>query len=134
MAGHTFGKAGVVKPVFLPIIRDVAVGTLARIMVGPVMTIYAFGVAGMVNEYLIPGSCAVTPRALPLVMPQRRFISMALDTIISVNMVERDDQPIVGDMASATSEIGVMIGGTKMALLTIGQADMIERGLLPVCY
>ena len=134
MAGRTFGEAGVVKPVFLPVIRVVAIGTLARIMVGPVVTIYTFGVTGMVKENLIPGGCAVAPRALPLIMPQWCFIYMALDTIISINVIKCYCQPIVGHMASATSEIGVMIGRVKMALLTIGQSNVIKQDLLPIRY
>jgi hypothetical protein len=131
MARRTFGESGMVKPIFLPAIRTVTIRTLAAIMIGPVMTIDTLCMAGMVKENLMPGIRTVTPRTFSAIMSRRSFINMAINAGININMIKRCCQPIAGDMASTTREIGIVIGGTDMTLCTIGQSNMIKLGLIP---
>lgn len=134
MTGSTFGKTGMVKPVFLPIIRVVTVRTLSRIVIGPVMTIRALGVAGVIKENFVPGSGRMTPGALWPVMRQVRLLIVTIHTTIGINVVKVNRKPGAGGVAGTTREPGKMIFEVGVALITIGQTDMIKLGLIPACH
>ena len=130
MTAHAIREAAVARRV--PTTGVVAIGALARIVIGRAMASHTVGEASVVEAILSPINGIVAVGTLTGIMIGRGLAAVALDTIIRSGVIKLNNVTPVAGAVAVGALVVVVICWQCMARLAIREASMVKGHIFPI--